>query len=368
MVYLLTAFMASLILNVILVRYKNLHSRYTADSDLAGIQKYHVKPVPRVGGLALVVAVLAVYVPVAFREPWLVEQMALVWLCSLPAFLGGLAEDVSKRASVRVRFLLIAVSGVLVFYVLGAHITRLNVMGIDWLLQFTVVSFIATIVAVTGSANAINIIDGYHGLAAVVSALIFAGFAYVAYYLGDRLLLVISVSMIGAICGFLIWNYPGGLIFLGDGGAYFIGYMMGVVSILLLARHPNVSAWFPLLLCFYPVFETLFSIYRKAFLRGSSPTVPDRVHLHMLIYRRVVRWAQVGPGERRSKAQRNAMTSPFLWVFSSSAGVPAILFWQNEPILIGFTALFVVVYMLLYRALVRFHVPKWLIVKRHPDE
>lgn len=83
--------------------------------------------------------------------------------------------------------------------------------------------------------------------------MIFAGFSYVSYYLGDRLLLITSVGMIGAIVGFLVWNYPRGLIFLGDGGAYFIGFMIGAVSVLMLARHPEVSAWFPLLLCIYPV-------------------------------------------------------------------------------------------------------------------
>lgn len=364
MVYLLTTFLVSLTLTVILVRYKNLHSRYTADSDLAGVQKYHVLPVPRVGGAALVLAMLASGIPLWFREPHLAAPMLLIWACSLPAFIGGLAEDLTKKVSVKLRFLFIVVSGLLVYGLVEAHLTRLNILGVDWLLQFAVISFVATLIAVSGAVNAINIIDGYNGLAAVVSMLIFAGFAYVAFYLGDRLLLVLSVSMIGAICGFLIWNYPHGLIFLGDGGAYFIGYMVGVVSLLLLARHPNVSAWFPLLLCFYPVFETLFSIYRKAVLRGKSPTVPDRVHLHMLIYKRVVRWAEVGPGERRSKTQRNAMTSPFLWVFSSLASIPAVLFWKNEPVLIGFTALFVAAYLLLYRALVRFRVPKWMVVKK----
>jgi UDP-N-acetylmuramyl pentapeptide phosphotransferase/UDP-N-acetylglucosamine-1-phosphate transferase len=364
MVYLITAFLVSLTVTVMLLRYKNLHSHYTADTDLAGVQKYHVKPVPRVGGMALVVAVLASAVPVAWREPGLLVSFLSIWACALPAFGGGLLEDLTKNASVRLRFLFIGVSGVLVYAVLDARLTHLDIIGVDWLLQFAAVSFVATLVAVTGAANAINIIDGYHGLAAVVSAVIFAGFAYVSFYLDDRLLLVLSVSMIGAILGFLIWNYPSGLIFLGDGGAYFIGYMIGVVSILMLGRHANVSAWFPLLLCFYPVFETLFSIYRKAFLRGTSPAVPDRIHLHMLIYKRVVRWAEVGPGHMRGRTQRNALTSPYLWVLSSMAGAPAILFWQNEPILIGFTVVFAITYVWLYRALVRFRVPKWMIVKK----
>jgi len=315
--------------------------------------------------VALVAGVLLACLPLAFREPYVLGPMLLLWACGLPAFLGGLAEDLTKKVSVKMRLLCMAASGVLVYFVLDAQVDRLNIIGLDWLLGFAAVAFIATLVVIAGAANAINIIDGYNGLAAVVSGLIFAGFAYVSYYLGDRLLLITCVSMIGAIGGFLIWNYPRGMIFLGDGGAYFIGYMMGVVSILLLARHPHVSAWFPLLLCFYPVFETLFSIYRKGILRRQSPGVPDGVHLHMLIYKRLVRWAEAGPAAQRTQTQRNALTSPYLWVFSSLAGVPAVLFWENQPVLIGFTALFSISYVLLYRALVLFKMPRWLVLKKH---
>ncbi len=365
MVYLFTAFLASLVLTAMLVRYKNLHSRYTADSDLTGAQKYHVRPVPRVGGMAVALGMLAASLPLAIREPGVLAPMLLIWACSLPALAAGLIEDFTKKASAKLRLALIAGSGILVYVLLDARLTHLDIPGIDWLLGFAALSFIATLIAICGAANAINIIDGYNGLAAVVSALIFAGFAYVAYYLDDRLLLVASVGMIGAICGFLVWNYPNGLIFLGDGGAYFIGYMMGMVSILLLARHPHVSAWFPLLLCFYPVFETLFSIYRKAFVRRHSPVEPDRVHLHMLIYKRIVRWVDADfYNDKRCKTRRNAMTSPFLWVFSSLAGVPALLFWRNQPVLIGFTLFFAVAYVWIYRALVHFRVPKWMVIKR----
>lgn len=364
MVYLFTAFLVSLALTAMLVRYKNLHSRYTADSDLTGAQKYHVRPVPRVGGIAVALGMLAASLPLALREPTVLGPMLLIWACLLPALLAGLIEDFTKKASAGLRLALMAGSGVLVYFFLDARLTHLDIPGVDWLLGFAALSFVGTLVAICGAANAVNIIDGYNGLAAVVSALIFAGFAYVAYYLDDRLLLVASVAMIGAICGFLVWNYPNGLIFLGDGGAYFIGYMMGMVSILLLARHPQVSAWFPLLLCFYPVFETLFSIYRKAFVRRLSPAVPDRVHLHMLIYKRVVRWVDADfYNDKRCKARRNAMTSPFLWVFSSLAGVPALLFWQNQPVLIGFTLLFAVVYVWMYRALVHFRIPKWMVIR-----
>lgn len=363
MLYVLVAFLVSLVFTMLIVRYRTWHGRLTADSDLSGVQKYHVKPVPRVGGLSLVVAMIATCVVVAFREPDVLPSMLLLLAASLPAFLGGFAEDLTKKVRVLVRLLLAMLSGVLAYMWLGAAVTRLDIIGIDWLLQFSAISLVFTAIAISGAANAINIIDGYNGLAAVVSAMILAGFAYVSFYLGDRFLLIIALSTLGSILGFLLWNYPHGHIFLGDGGAYFLGFTIGVLSVLLLARHPQVSAWFPLLLCIYPVFETLFSVYRKKWLRGRSPGAPDGVHLHMLIYKRLVRWA-VGSQEMRHQTQRNAMTSPYLWLLSSMAVIPAVLFWQMPYVLMAFTGMFSVTYIVLYRNLVLFRMPKWMILKK----
>ncbi|WP_286937937.1 glycosyltransferase [Achromobacter sp. UBA4530] len=363
MLYLLVAFIASLVFTLLVLRFNALHGKFTADHETDGVQKYHDKPVPRVGGVSLVFAMACIFVLATLRESSLSNEPLTLLAVAMPAFLGGLAEDITKRVRVLQRLSLAMLSGMAAYYFLGATLTRLDIIGIDWLLQFGPISFIVTAVAIAGAANAINIIDGYNGLAAVVSAMIFAGFAYVSYYLGDRLLLVTCVGMIGAILGFLLWNYPRGLIFLGDGGAYFIGFMIGTVSVLMLARHPNVSAWFPLLLCIYPVFETLFSIYRKKWLRGVSPGAPDGVHLHMLIYKRVVRWA-VGSRELRHRNQRNSMTSPYLWLLSSMAVIPAVLFWQMPYVLMACAAAFSITYVLLYRKLVLFRMPRWMIIKK----
>ena len=76
------------------------------------------------------------------------------------------------------------------------------------------------------------------------------------------------ICLAGATAGFLVWNYPRGLIFAGDGGAYLWGVVIAMASVLLVQRHALVSPWFPMLLLIYPVWETLFSIYRKL---GARP-------------------------------------------------------------------------------------------------
>jgi UDP-N-acetylmuramyl pentapeptide phosphotransferase/UDP-N-acetylglucosamine-1-phosphate transferase len=185
----------------------------------------------------------------------------------------------------------------------------------------------------------------------------------VGVIVGDPLVPLLALAGIGAMLGFFIWNFPAGLIFLGDGGAYFLGFYVAELAILLLHRNPQVSPMFPLLLCIYPVFETVFSMYRRKFLRDVSPGVPDGIHLHSLVYRRLMRWA-VGNQSAKALTRRNSMTSPYLWMLCMMAIVPAVLFWDNTPALAGFILLFGVSYVILYWRIVRFKSPRWLVYRR----
>jgi UDP-N-acetylmuramyl pentapeptide phosphotransferase/UDP-N-acetylglucosamine-1-phosphate transferase len=168
---------------------------------------------------------------------------------------------------------------------------------------------------------------------------------------------------VGAVMGFFVWNFPAGLIFLGDGGAYFLGFYVAELNILLLQRNPEVSPLCPLCMCIYPIIETVFSMYRRKFVRGRPVGMPDGVHLHSLIYRRLMRWA-VGNKTAKTLTKRNSMTAPYLWLLCMMSVVPAMLFWDNSAVLGGFIVLFAVTYIVLYGRIVRFRSPDWMIVRR----
>ena len=189
----------------------------------------------------------------------------------------------------------------LAFAVLGAGVRSTCIPGVDWLLTFWLGSLGVSVLAVAGIANAVNIIDGLNGLASMCVILMLAALAYVGFQVDDRLIATVALAGIGAVLGFFLWNYPSGIIFLGDGGAYFLGFFVAELCILLLLRNPGeVSPQFPLLLCFYPVFETVFSIYRRTVLRSQPPSMPDGIHLHSLIYRR---HAALGGGRPQRQAR-----------------------------------------------------------------
>ncbi|WP_047237497.1 MraY family glycosyltransferase [Chromobacterium subtsugae] len=352
----------SLFMAMFLIHFSHLHERFTSDHDLGGVQKFHAMPVPRVGGVPLAAGLLAGCGVLSWS---LSDATALLLLLvSVPAFAAGLMEDMTKQVGPLPRLLATFVSAGLGYFSLQAGLHRLDIPVIDSLLvNFTLFSFVLTVIAVGGVAHAVNIIDGYNGLSGVVAVFIFLAMAYVAFKVQDTMLLGVCFAMIGAIAGFLFWNFPRGLIFAGDGGAYLVGFMIAEVAVLLVTRHPQVSPWFPLLCVIYPVFETLYSIYRKKILRGMSPGLPDGLHLHMLVYKRLVRW-MVGSKDAGHLTLRNSLTSPYLWALSSASVAPAMLFWRHTYVLMGFCLLFAVAYVMVYRMIIRFRTPRWLVLRR----
>ena len=332
---------------------------FALDHDVSGPQKFHARAVPRVGGIGVFGGIAAGVALLCWMSRSLAVISVLLLACAIPAFAAGLVEDITKRVSPLHRLLATGLSAALAFWLLGAQITRSDIPGLDALLSVGAGALLVTLLAVAGIANSVNIIDGFNGLASMCVVIMLAALCYVAFQVGDTLVAMLALAGIGAVLGFFIWNFPAGLIFLGDGGAYFLGFFVAELSILLLIRNPDVSPIFPLLVCIYPVFETLFSIYRRKFLRAVPPSMPDGIHLHSLIYRRLLRWA-LGDKSAKSLTRRNSMTSPFLWLLCMLSVVPAVLFWNNSLMLTLSLGLFIVSYVVLYWRIVRFKSPRWM--------
>jgi len=366
MTILLLSFLASVIVGALLIRFDHLHAHVSGDIAGSGPQKFHVHSTPRIGGIAILAGVIAGSGAAVVVHGWLDWPAVLLWMVVLlPAFGGGIAEDLTKRVGPLPRLLLTFVAAGLGFWLLGARLFRVDLAPLDVLLAGSMAaSLLLTVVAAGGVAHAMNIIDGFNGLAGMVAILIVGALGYVCFKVGDMVLVSVCAALIGATVGFLVWNYPRGMIFAGDGGAYLWGFIIAEVSVLLVARHPEVSPWFPLMLVIYPVWETIFSIYRRKFVRGTSPGMPDGLHFHSLVYRRLVRW-MVGTQEARQIVTRNSMTAPYLWAVCLFSVAPAILWWRHTTYLMISALVFVVAYVWLYRRIVRFRTPRILILRRN---
>lgn len=333
---------------------------YAADMP----QRFHKGHVPRLGGAGIMLGTGVAWLVAGigtdtFNVDWPFKAAAIALACMAPAVIGGIAEDMTQRVSVRYRLGLTIGSAVLLCWVLGLGVSRTGIEAIDRaLVAWPYVAVLFAAVAIGGLPHAFNIIDGYNGLAGTVAVLVCLAISHVALQVGDRQLAAMVLCLMGATLGFLIWNYPKGKIFAGDGGAYVWGMVIAVACVSLVQRHPTVSPWFPMLLLIYPVWETMFSIYRKL-ARGQSPGMADALHFHQLIFRRIVRVA-FADDEARQLLARNNRTSPYLWIFAAATVVPAVLFWNRTWVLVVFTGLFVATYVAAYLMIVRFKVPRWL--------
>jgi len=346
----LLSFAVSLGVGYLTLRSEHLHARFTGDVASKGSHKVHARAVSRIGGICIFLGWMASLLASVYYEK-LPYAAALLWLaCLTPAFIGGLAEDLTKQVPPTARLVAAFLSAGLAYTLLGAEVSRVDVYGIDALLAIPAISFIFTLIAVGGVAHSINIIDGLNGLASGVCLIALFALGYVAFQVNDQEIVMMCGMGIGAILGFRMWNYPSGRLFCGDGGAYFLGAYVAILSALLIHRNPEVSAWFPLLLVLYPVWETLFSAYRRRVLRGRPASGADKLHMHTLFYKRVKHPVQNG----KARSRRNSDASVFMVLFAGGSVVPAVLWWTEPGFLIASGFAYIVVYLGIYRRLVRF--------------
>lgn len=341
---LLVTGLVSLLLGIVLVLTQRWHGQLTHDQT-QGIQKFHTTPTPRVGGIPIFAALLA-------SQSWLVEplqsQLSVLLLGALPAFAFGLAEDLTKRVSVMTRLLATMASGVAACWLSGYSLTRLDIIGLDWALQWLPLSVLFTAFAVGGVANAINISDGLNGLASSSSFWAFIGLGLIAANVGDFELAELSLLLAAAVLGFFLVNWPLGKIFLGDGGAYFIGFSLAWLAVLLAERNPGISPFAALLVCVFPITEVLFSIYRRK-VRHYHPGQPDQLHFHSLVKRRyVTRWFAGFP-----KVWRNSIAGLLVGSMTLPAAVLAQFVHASTTLSVTCVLLCMLGYVALYARMVR---------------
>lgn len=337
---------ASFALCVLLVLTKRWHGSLTMD-HIEGVQKFHTAPTPRIGGVPILIGLMVAW----GKAPEDVKAIITpILFAGLPAFIFGLLEDITKRIGVNQRLFATMASGMLGWWVTDYSLTRVDIFGVDTLLQFTLVSVVFTAVAVGGVANSINIIDGFNGLASTMSSLAFIGFAMIAWQVGDHTLAGVALVLAACVFGFFWINWPFGKIFLGDGGSYFIGFALAWVAVLLIERNPGVSAFSALVVCVHPVIEVLFSIYRRR-IKQTHPGHPDRLHFHSLVKRRyVARWFA-----GYSSRTRNSITGVLVASMTAVAVIAANLLYDHVALSVVAFVMLALGYVAVYARMVRHH-------------
>ena len=258
-------------------------------TDKPNHRKVHQKIMPRLGGLAIYGSFL---IGVLLLQPG--ENYGLASLLSssqvhLPILLGsfviiltGVFDDI-KEISPKVKLLgQIIASLIVVFY---GNIT-LDFINLPFIgeINFGILSIPVTMIWIIGITNAINLIDGLDGLAAGVSTIALFTIAGMAGLMGNPYVMVMALIVACASAGFLFFNFHPAKIFMGDTGALFLGFIIGVLSLLGFKNVTFISFVIPIIILGVPISDTFFAIIRR--LVNKQPlSAPDKSHLHHCLLR-----------------------------------------------------------------------------------
>ena len=277
-------FFLTFILSVLFVGalyYFDIMSVTKANEAISAKQASHSKPTSRVGGLAAITALL---IGVCLMAD---QFIFFIVLSSIPVLVAGGLEDIGCNIKPGYRFIAGLVSGFIAIYLTGLWLDNVDFQILMPILSIPFIAICFTAFASAGISNSINLIDGVNGLASGVITLIGSALCIISFSLGEIGLGTFCIILIGSILGFFIWNFPKGLVFLGDAGAYTYGHLLVWIAISLITKHPEISAWAMFCVFFWPIMDTMAAILRRCLKRGSINQA-DHMHFHQLMMRVVV--------------------------------------------------------------------------------
>lgn len=289
---LLIIFSLSIILNYILLKFKFNQNR----NNKLQIQDIHIGNPPRLGGLTIVFLFLGSQF---FYSTISMNLFGAIIFLLIPALL----EDFRININPLIRLFTILLSGFIIVISLPS-LPQFEFGIFNILFNNQTFQIIFFTLAITTVVNGQNIIDGTNGLSAFSSLSIFCSILFLGFYLNDQYYINISLIIITLLIGFLAFNYPFGLIFLGDMGCYFLGFLSSYLVIALFTEYPEIPSWSAVIILFYPTLEVIFSYFRKI-IQKKSPFLPDNQHLHLKIYFLISK-------NRKNKRLFNALVAPFL--------------------------------------------------------
>ena len=278
------ALFGSFIVSVLIIILGRISLRYSSSEFRSSeVQTSHVGATPRIGGIAIVSGCLYCW---WVTENFSTNYLGYLVLSGLPVLILGLLDDLHFKVRPLYRLLGAAFSSLLAIYFLDTWLIRVDLMFLDHLLLFSPLAILFTIFATSGVSHAFNLIDGLNGLSLGISLATSFFLMVIAWICSDALVVLLCLVFFLSTLGLFILNFPWGKIFLGDGGAYFQGHCLSWIAILLIVRNPDITAWSILLIFFWPVVETVFSIYRRIY-KKKSASIADREHFHQLVFDKI---------------------------------------------------------------------------------
>lgn len=241
--------------------------------DIPNKRKVHIKPIPRLGGLAIYIGFLFGYL--CFMKNSNTINSILVG--SFIILITGIIDDINPIPAKYKIIGQILASLVVVFH---GNILLQNISAFGIYIDFGIFAPFVTIILILACINCMNLIDGLDGLAAGISSIYFLTIGIITIFKVSNIFnYALCFIMLGSCLGFLVHNFNPAKIFMGDSGSMFLGFIIGVTALLGFKNVTLTSFFIPFMVIAIPCLDTVFAIIRRI-LKNESITTPDRFHIH----------------------------------------------------------------------------------------
>ena len=302
----------------------------------------HALPTSRFGGLGVGISIILVVL--LNDNAWHIE----IVLAAFPIFLVGLIEDLGKPIKPGLRLAVGALSAAIFIFFEEHVITNIGIIGVDAILAYRSISVVFTIFCIVALINALNFIDGINGLASGKTMIAAFALFWLANMYYEPYLKLLGIAIFSATLGLFMLNFPQGRIFLGDAGAYTLGFLLAVSFITLHSKNPEISAWAIMLIIFWPIVDMAHAILRRR-LKHSRADRPDFLHFHHIVMRSLIIYS----GGRLTKSVANPLATAIILPLATIPVVLGVIYHEHDIICFTLFCVFAILLGLLHRILVR---------------
>ncbi len=243
-----------------------------------GRRKSHDRPVSRLGGIAIFVTLISGFIFLCIRFPLFLEVWHPIIITNCIIFGIGIADDLKPMGARMKLFGQIGAASIL--YSLGVSIDEFSNPFGSGHYPLGAWSFPITLLWLIAIPNIVNLIDGMDGLATGFGLFLCLTLVFVGHYALKPEVVTVALIMAGALLGFLFFNFPPAKIFLGDGGAYLLGFFIASVAVLTSSKGSVIASLLVVIVALgVPILDTLFTIIRRVFM-GVPLFRADAGHIH----------------------------------------------------------------------------------------
>ena len=311
------------------------------DKDFSKPQAFHEIPITRSGGIAVIFSLsVFFYIYYLLYDKILYNYISISYSVFIVGFLDDLRINIKPLSRLIIMILLLFVF----IYILPIQILNIDIPFLTYLMSSNIFSSIFVLLCFLFVINGANLIDGFNGLLTINLIIINIILAYINITNQNLEFSILIISQIIILLTFLLFNFPNSKIFLGDSGAYTVGALTGLNTIITNNLDPKISSFFFCTLLFYLFFEVFFSFFRKLY-QKKSPIYPDDRHLHMLSFYKI--------SSIYGKNKGNYLNSIFINLLYLVLIIPGLYLFNDPQLSRYWFFILLLVYLIIYSRLYR---------------